>query len=61
MLVPYPCDEIAIAISHVMFSGEAKDEVKKVYMEATGKLIIPQNRIHLPNQPRMNNSSNGDQ
>ena len=58
MLVPYPCDSISVAMNHVIFFGKVKLEVEKVYLEATGKVVVPQNRIQLPNQPRMNNNGN---
>jgi len=49
MVVPYPCDSIAVSVNHILFTGNANAELSTAYQQATGGIITPPRGIQLPN------------
>jgi len=49
MLVAYPCDHITVSVNHVLFTGEANEELSAAYRQLTGGIITPPRGIQLSN------------
>jgi len=48
-MVPYPARLLFLNVQHVTLYGEAADELANVYHEATGGIVVPKNKLLVPN------------
>lgn len=48
MLIPYPCEVIAVLTAHILFVGTPNEDLVSAYRQATSKIALPPTGLHVP-------------
>jgi hypothetical protein len=48
IIARYPCDEVSVAMHHVLFSGEAVADLANDYRNVVGSVVVPSRKIEFP-------------
>jgi hypothetical protein len=49
-LIPYPCEEISVSTSHVLFTGDPNVMLEQAYCEMTGRVYAVRPSLQMPRE-----------